>query len=210
MSEERAEEPLEDDVTSRAMTVLASANRLRKTFVGELIEVAIVALLLFFVARIAVQNFRVHGHSMLPSLHNNEFVIVDKISYDFISPQRGDIVVFRYPMDPSQDFIKRIIAVPGDRVQIHSGGVYVNGVRLHEPYIKAPYPRLFMMSTIPYTVSDVVPKGEYFVLGDNRNDSDDSHLWGLLPAKDIIGRAILSYWPPQDVGFLGDPSTSGK
>jgi signal peptidase I len=157
---------------------------------------------------VAVQNFRVDGVSMTPTLHNNEFVLVDKLTYDFVSPQRGDIVVFKYPVQPWKDYIKRIIAVPGDRVTIHDGGVYVNGRRLVESYIRNPYPRNYSLPTIPFRGSDVVPPGNYFVLGDNRDNSADSRFWGLLPRRDIIGRALLAYWPLQRFGLLTDPSTS--
>jgi len=172
----------------------------RKTFLGELVEVALIALVLFLVARIAVQNFRVDGFSMQPTLHNNEFILVDKLSYRFEQPHDGDIIVFRYPYPPFKDFIKRIIGVPGDRISIHGGYVYRNGKPLHERYI-AQRPN-YTMPTIPTTNSTLVPKNEYFVLGDNRNFSDDSHLWGLLPRHDIIGRALIAYWPPQDFGLL--------
>jgi len=186
-------------------------NRWRKTFVGELFEVALVALLIFLGVRIAFQNFVVHGISMMPGLHNNELVLVDKLSYDFIAPQRGDIIVFRYPFSPPsapEDFIKRIIAVPGDRVIIHNGGVYVNGRRLRENYIEHPYPRGYSLPPdIPFSGTSVVPPDDYYVLGDNRIPSDDSHIWGLVPRSDIIGRAILAYWPIQDLHILTDPST---
>jgi signal peptidase I len=176
----------------------------RKTFFGELAEVALIAIVLFFVARVAIQNFRVNGYSMQPTLQNNEFILVDKLSYHFTSPQRGDIIVFRYPGNPSEDFIKRVIGIPGDRITIHNGAVYVDGTRLKENYIEAPPD--YTMWKIPNTDSDVVPKGYYFVLGDNRNDSADSHYWGLLPRSDIIGRALIAYWPPQDFGILGHPT----
>jgi signal peptidase I len=176
----------------------------RKTFIGELAEVAIIAIILFMVARIAVQNFRVNGLSMEPSLQNNEFILVDKVTYHFSPPHRGDIIVFKYPYK-NVDFIKRIIGLPGDRVSIHGSYVYVNGKRMSEGYIKAKPD--YTMTTIPNQTSNVVPSGEYFVLGDNRNNSDDSHLWGLLPRQNIIGRALISYWPPQDFGFLGASSS---
>lgn len=191
----------------RPITPRSAASRVlswRSSFVGELVEVALIALVLFLTARIAIQNFKVNGFSMLPSLQNNELILVDKISYDFTSPHRGDVIVFRPPIKPSRDFIKRIIAVPGDTVTVQNHGVYVDGQRLHESYIRqAP---TYNMSTIPGTNSDVVPKNDYFVLGDNRNDSDDSHLWGLVPRKNIIGRALIAYWPVSHFGFMGDPS----
>lgn len=178
----------------------------RKTLVGELTEVAVVTVLLVLVIfgvvpRIAVQNFRVQGHSMMPTLRNGEFLLVDKLSYDFTSPARGDIVVLRDPWQP-EDLIKRVIAVPGDRVTIRLSAVYINGRRLHEPYTIHPYPRKYAMPTIPFHDSSLVPPHDYFVLGDNRNYSDDSHMWGLVPRKDIIGRAVLAYWPIQRLGVL--------
>lgn len=184
----------------------------RKTIGGELAEVGIVTLLLVVVIfgvvpRMALQNFRIEGHSMMPTLHNGEFVLVDKLSYDFISPQRGDIVVLKYPQQPSVDLIKRIIAAPGDRVVIRDAAVYVDGRRLREHYTIHPYPKSYTMNTIPFTGSAVVPPHDYFVLGDNRNNSDDSHDWGLVPRQDIIGRAIVAYWPLQRLGVLSDPST---
>ncbi len=175
-------------------------NAFRKTFIGELIEVAAIAIVLFLLAHIAVQNFRVNGYSMEPTLHNDEFILVDKISYHFVQPHDGDIIVFKYPYSPNTDFIKRIMGVPGDRISIHAGHVYRNGKPLVEHYIAAQ--PAYNMRTIPTTNSTLVPKNEYFVLGDNRNNSDDSHLWGLLPKHDIIGRALVAYWPPQNFGLL--------
>ena len=124
---------------------------------------------------------------MVPTLHNNQYLIVNKLSYHFAEPRRGDIVVFRFPHDPSRDFIKRIIALPGEAVEVHSGQVFINEQLLEEPYVRAPplysYPRR------------TVPPGEYFVLGDNRNNSSDSRSWGWLPQEYVIGKAWLSYWP---------------
>lgn len=171
---------------------------------AKVVVVSFLLILLIFtvVPRVALQNFRVEGHSMMPTLHGGEFVLVDKLSYDFASPGRGDIVVLKYRYQPGEDLIKRIIAVPGDRVSIHAAGVYVNGRRLREAYTTHPYPSTYAMSTIPFTGSAVVPPHNYFVLGDNRNYSDDSHVWGLLPRRDIIGRALIAYWPIQRIGIL--------
>jgi signal peptidase I len=173
--------------------------------VGEVVEIAFVALVLFLGVRTGVSNFRVQGYSMFPSLHNHELVLVDKISYSFTSPHRGDVIVFHPPGYPQRDYIKRVIGVPGDHVDIRNGGVYLNGRRLYEPYTGSSYARNYRMSVIPYTPGDLVPPGEYFVLGDNRRNSEDSHLWGLLPRRNIIGRAILTYWPWQNIGILSDP-----
>ena len=118
-----------------------------------------------------------------------------QLHYIFGGPVRGDIIVFRYPKEPSRDFIKRVIAVPGDTVEIRGGRVYVNGAALREDYTAA---------APNYQVpAELVPPGNYFVLGDNRNNSSDSHIWGLVPDENIIGRAWLSYWPPEEVGVVG-------
>jgi signal peptidase I len=101
--------------------------------------------------------------------------------------QRGDIIVFHFPMDPKQELIKRVIGLPGDRVEVAGGVVYVNGLPLEEPYIAAPP---------AYTSQWDVPEGRLFVLGDNRNDSSDSHSWGFLPYENVVGKAVLIYWPP--------------
>jgi signal peptidase I len=151
------------------------------------------------IVRATLQNFKVDGSSMEPNLHNNEYILVNKVDYRFESPHRGDIVVFRaVPAgEPDKDFIKRVIGLPGDRIWVHNGTVYVNGRPLVERYeLERPsYP--FGPRT--------VPKGDYFVLGDNRNNSYDSHAWPTpwLPRNDIIGKAWISYWPPGDLGILG-------
>ncbi|MBM2811566.1 MAG: signal peptidase, partial [Chloroflexi bacterium] len=112
----------------------------------------------------------------------------------FGEPARGDIVVFRFPQQPDKDFIKRIIAVPGDTVEVRAGRVYLNGDLQDEPYIRrgATYERQ----------SQVVPDGNYFVLGDNRPNSSDSHVWGYVPADNLIGKAWFAYWPPDEWGPL--------
>ena len=112
----------------------------------------------------------------------------------FSEPQRGDIVVFRYPKDPSRDFIKRIIALPGDSVEIKQGKVYVNGDYIDEAYINET-------ANYSWAVHKMNP-GEYFVLGDNRNNSSDSHVWGPVPRDNIIGKAWVSYWPVDQLGVL--------
>ncbi len=128
---------------------------------------------------------------MEPNLHNGQYIIINKLVYDLRAPQRGDVVVFQYPHDPSRDFIKRIIGVPGDQVTIERGTMYINGKKVEEPYIGQPG---------SYSGSWEVMPGEYFVLGDNRNNSSDSHSWGVLPAENMIGRAWVIYWPFKDWG----------
>lgn len=175
----------------------------RRSFVRELIETAVLTIAIFLVVRVALQNFKVEGSSMFPNLHNGEYILVNKISYMLHSPQRGDIVVFQATPahQPDKDFIKRVIGLPGETVAVHNDSVYINGHPLNEPYIQG-----FYKPTYTWGPSKV-PSGDYFVLGDNRNDSQDSHLWGWLPRKYIIGKAWISYWPPSDLHvFLPTPA----
>lgn len=159
----------------------------------ELLQTALIAGLLFLAVNLVTARIRVEGSSMEPSLHDGEFVIVNRLAYRWSPPMRGDIIVFRFPLDPSRRFIKRVIGLPGDMVQAKDGVVYVNGHMLDEPYIAAP-PR--------YDGEWRVGANELFVLGDNRNNSDDSENWGPLPSQDVIGKAVLVYWPPSDVGVI--------
>ncbi|MBI4770756.1 MAG: signal peptidase I [Chloroflexi bacterium] len=130
---------------------------------------------------------------MEPTLHNGEYLILSKLTYKLDDPERGDVIVFRYPRNPERDFIKRIVGLPGDHVEVRDGGVYVNGARLSEDYI---------LSAPLYESTWDVGASEYFVLGDNRNNSSDSHSWGLLPAENVIGKAWITYWPPTDWGIV--------
>ncbi|WP_310487427.1 signal peptidase I [Chamaesiphon sp. VAR_69_metabat_338] len=143
--------------------------------------------------------------SMLPTLQINDRLIIDKISYRFSDPQRGDIVVFNPPAQLEREliangeqkfqeaFIKRVIGLPGDRVEVKGGKVYVNGRLLPENYLGEP-PR-YQWSSTELTPDGIVPPGHYLVLGDNRNNSYDSHYWGFVPKDKIIGRAIIRFWP---------------
>ncbi len=165
----------------------------RYRLVREVIETAVLTLVMFLIIRFAVQNYFVDGTSMEPNLHNQERILVDKWTYQFHSPARGDIIVFIAPPDPSQDYVKRIIGIPGDVITINETTVIVDGVTLQERYVD---PR---RQGNPYdykTIHDmVVPPGNYFVLGDNRDGSSDSRDWGFVPRQNIIGRASLVYWP---------------
>ncbi len=155
----------------------------------DTLEVAIITMLVFLIARVFVQNYQVDGPSMTPTLLNTQYILVNKADYFFHGPSRGDVIVFRYPKNPSKDFVKRVIGVPGDTVTItDSGIVSVDGVKLTEPYTN-DLTNIYGPETWKLTA------GEYFVLGDNRGDSSDSRAWGPVPASDIIGRAEFVYWP---------------
>ncbi len=198
----------------------------------ELAETVILALLIFFAVRAVIQNFRVEGSSMEPSLTGQEYLLVNKALYFrvnldsihkfvpfvpdddgrerhlFRPPRRGDVIVFKYPGDTSRDFIKRVIGVPGETVEVKDGMVLINGSPLKEDYI---------LATPNYTYGPkTVPEGHYFVLGDNRRNSFDSHAWGsgcsqqqqcdFVPEENIIGQAWVRYWPFDALGLV-DNST---
>lgn len=158
-----------------------------KRFVFDIIETLALAAILFLGINAISARVRVDGFSMLPTLEDGEFVLVSKLNYRFGEVERGDIIVFHYPMDPDQELIKRVIGLPGDTINVQSGIVSVNGQQLTEPYIAA---------APLYSGQWMVPEGQLFVLGDNRNDSSDSHSWGYLPFEKVVGKAIVIYWPP--------------
>lgn len=159
----------------------------------EIAETVFLTLLMFLVIRFAIQNFNIDGTSMEPNLHNNELVLVDKWSYLFHAPARGDIIVFHAPPEPTQDYVKRVIGLPGDIITIRGTKVIVDGVMLAETYI-APQDQGVPSGARTIT-NQVVPANDYFVLGDNRAVSSDSRIWGFVPRQNIIGRAALIYWP---------------
>lgn len=156
-------------------------------FALDIIETLVLAVVLFIGINAVSARVRVDGFSMRPTLENGEFVLVNKTSYRFSEMARGDIIVFHFPLKPDEELIKRVIGLPGDRVLVENNQVYVNGQLLNEPYIaQAPI----------YAGEWTVLDGQLFVLGDNRNNSNDSKDWGLLPAENVVGKAILIYWPP--------------
>lgn len=159
----------------------------------DVVETVVLALVLFLGINAVSARVRVDGFSMNPTLLDGEFVLVNRLAYRTGEMQRGDIIVFRSTTSPDLDLIKRIIGLPGDIVSVQNGQVIVNGQVLSEPYIAA---------APNYNGQWRVPDGNLFVLGDNRNDSSDSHQWGLLPFDNIVGKAILIYWPPPDWNII--------
>lgn len=192
------------------------------TFARELIETVLLTLVIFVAVRTLVVNFRVDGESMSPSLANGQYLLVNKAIffhfdlnalrnilpgqdrqgkdevYLFHPPQRGDIIVFDPPLRSDKPYVKRVIGLPGDRIAVRDNKVYVNGTGIDENYISAP-PRY----TYPLNGGEfIVPAGSIFVLGDNRNNSSDSHVFGQVPLDNVIGKAIVSYWPPEGFGII--------
>ena len=173
-----------------------------KLILREGVETAVLSLLVFLLMRAVVQNFRIEGYSMEPNLHQGQYLIVNKAVYRWVHPpERGDIIVFEYPRAPDRDFIKRVIGLPGEKVEIRNGVVYINDKPLPEPYLKNHRGH----GNFPPTV---LGPDQYFVLGDNRDNSSDSRMWGPLPKDNIIGKAWISYWPPQMWGLIPDANYS--
>lgn len=171
--------------------------------VGVLKEVAtfvVLAIIIVLPIRLFVaQPFVVEGESMHPTFESNDYLIVDELSYHFSNPKRGDVIVFRYPGDPSVFYIKRIIGLPGETVHINQGNVTVSktdgtNVTLHEPYIAS--------EDATYTGDTTIGPDQYFVMGDNRPKSSDSRTWGLLPRANMMGRAFIRLLPPSKIGIL--------
>lgn len=149
----------------------------------------------------AVQPHKVSGCSMCPNFHTGDLILTDKITYRFQSPQHGDVIVFKYPRDTTIDFIKRVIAIPGDRVEVKDGHVYVNDQIVMEPYIDSSVktdPGAFLREGQPFTVEP----NHLIAMGDNRPGSSDSREWGEVPYNDIIGKAFIRYWPLDKLGTV--------
>jgi signal peptidase I len=160
---------------------------------GELLQNLLIAGILILIVNLATARIRVDGSSMEPSLHDGELVVVNRLAYRWSDLTRGDIIVFNFPFDPDRRFIKRLIGLPGDRIMVQDGRLYINNAPVEEPYIAAPP---------VYRGTWTVGPDEVFVLGDNRNNSSDSQNWGMLPINEIIGKAVMVYWPVADVGVI--------
>lgn len=156
-------------------------------FLVDLFETLVLSVALFLGINAITARVLVEGFSMRPTLDNGQYVLVNKMAFRSALPEYGDIIVFHFPVDPNQDFIKRVIGLPGDVVNVHDGKVIVNDYSLTEPYIAA---------APLYTGNWTVPDGQVFVLGDNRNNSSDSHSWGAVPLGNVVGKAVVVYWPP--------------
>jgi signal peptidase I len=190
-------------------------------YIRELAEMVIFVVILFFLVRGVVQNFLIEGQSMEPNLHSGQFILVNKLAnihFDLNAPQRllgkdvapeivypigmptyGEVVVFEYPNDPSKDYIKRVIGLPGDTIEFRDAMVFVNGQQLVEPYLQGA-PTYCHQSDECASRSITVAPNTLFVLGDNRENSSDSREWGGLPFDRVIGQAWVVYWPYQTIG----------
>lgn len=170
-----------------------------RNILKDLIETILLALVFYVLINFITARIQVESVSMQSTLEPGDLVLVWKPGYWFKPPERGEIIVFHYPRDPSQRYIKRVIGLPGEEVTIGDGNVLVDGVKLEEPYLNAP----------PlYNQRARIAEDEIFVLGDNRNRSSDSHVWGTVPLDLVIGKAILVYWPLDRFGFLSHSQIS--
>jgi signal peptidase I len=194
-----------------------------RRFLREVGETIVAAAVLFVIVQAMIQSYQVEGPSMEPSVHNSELLLVNKAVYFHISrstverflpfvdikpggdlypfhpPRRGEIIVLRGPDGSTRDFIKRIVAVAGDTLELRRGALFINGTAVDEPYIKEPD---LGSDEGPF----VIPPGHYYVLGDNRPVSRDSRAWGPITEEMIIGKAWVAYWPFEQLGFLGHRS----
>ncbi len=162
-------------------------------FIVDILETLVLSVLLFVSINMVSARVRVDGESMEPTLLSGEYLIVNRLGYHLGSPQRGDIVVFHFPLNPKEEYVKRVIGLPGDEVVIRGGSVYINGQLLNESYIN-------VKTNIPGTWK--VQADQLFVLGDNRDNSQDSRDWGTVPMNYVIGKAMMIYWPPTDWAII--------
>ncbi len=208
------------------MSILAmGVTRVKlRRLIREHIETVLLAITIFVALQASIQHFKVNGESMQPTLAEGERLVVNKIVYlrigwndladvipfldpspvsadstlfTFSQPKHGDVIIFHYPLDPTRDFVKRVIGVPGDTIEIQRGQVFRNGVAIEEPYVSRPDHRS--------TGAVGVPAGAYYVLGDNRAVSTDSREWGMVPLENVVGRMWFRYWPLN----LGSSASSG-
>jgi signal peptidase I len=162
----------------------------------------VLALGLYLLATTTVQTVRVVGSSMYPSLHDGDLLIASKVDYRVHAVERGDVVILKDPLDPSRDFIKRVVGLPGDRIQIRDHRVLLNGSALREPYIGTPWIATGDWPGPGPQDSVVVPSGSYFVLGDNRDHSSDSRVFSWIRQDAIDGKAVVRFWPFQRIDVL--------
>jgi signal peptidase I len=162
----------------------------------ELIETIVLSLVIFLLIRQVVQNYRIESHSMQPNFYEGEFILVNKLAYRLGAPERGDVLVFHNPNNVEEDYIKRIIGLPGDTVDIHDGRVFINGKPLMEEYPINEIPRASTYGPI------VIEPDHLFVMGDNRPQSQDSRVFGQLPEDLIVGKAWVRVWPFNKFGII--------
>ncbi len=163
----------------------------------EIVETILLIGLIYTLVNLACARFVVEGPSMQPTFHTGQYVLVSRVNYLLGTPARGDVVVFHFPGNPHEDYIKRIVGLPGERVEIRDTMVYVDGIQMNEPYINEACTETSCRDNLWQLGED-----EYFVMGDNRNHSSDSRAFGAVKRDLIVGEALVRYWPPQDWGII--------
>lgn len=177
-------------------------------FFLDIFEVIVFAIgIFFFIYLLVMRPHKIDGQSMMPNFPDSEFLLTEKVTYYFRNPDRGDVVIFTPPNNKFDEYIKRVIALPGETVTIKGGYVYIDGIKLNEPYIETSVYTgggNFLQEGKEYKV----PEGGYFVMGDNRGNSSDSRYWGPITKKEISGRAWVVYWPVSLAGPVATPNYS--
>jgi signal peptidase I len=168
----------------------------RRSFLREMTETMLLVASIYCLVNLATARYVIEGASMEPNFHNDQLVVVNRAAYVFGAPARGDVIIFHDPEDPIHDFVKRVIGLPNEAIAIRDGRVFVNGVKLDEPYI-AQLCQNRRCDGVWTTDSE-----HYFVLGDNRSNSHDSHIFGPVDRSLIVGQASVRYWPPSDWGMI--------
>lgn len=168
---------------------------------GIVVVLAIMVMIYLFI----MSPQEINGQSMFPTFYNGEYILTNKVEYKLHSPIRGDIVIFKSPRNKDIDYIKRIIGLPGERIKLENNKYFINDKQLTEAYIGTEV-TTFGGSYLQEGVEVSIPEGKYFVSGDNRPHSSDSREFGPIPAEDIIGKALLRYWPFDRAGIISNPS----
>lgn len=174
-------------------------------FFLDILEVLVSSFAIFlFIYLLVMQPHKIKGASMEPNFHDGEYLITDKLTYRFKEPQRGDVIVFEAPEAAGEEYIKRIVGLPGETISVHDGSFYINGEKLDEPYL----PDSIFTKGVLFLKNDeerLIPQGNYFVAGDNRGSSSDSRYWGPITKDKITGRAFFIYWPMSEIGLIKFP-----
>jgi signal peptidase I len=180
---------------------IAPASHFQRELRGWTRDLAVALGLALAIIIFLYQPVKVEGTSMAPLLSDQERIFINKFVYRFEPIERGDVVVFWYPLDRSKSFIKRVVGLPGEAIEVRSGHLYVDGTQLQEPYVPASY-----LDDLSYPAR-VIPSGEYFVMGDHRDSSNDSRVFGPVPRQCIYGKAVFAYWPVDRFGSLASTTT---
>jgi signal peptidase I len=174
-----------------------------KVVAREILWLLILCVIIFGILHATIQTYKIEQTCMLPNIEPGQWLVINKMAYHFHPPERGDIIILRPPQNPGGiPYIKRVIGLPGETLEIRSGSTYINGILLEEPYTKEPARR-------PFNPQIITPE-HYFVMGDNRNGATDSRVWGLVPRENIIGKAWICYWPTSKWGTVPNYSFTSK